>query len=129
MGFLRDMFGPSREEIWRQFAGAVGGDFTQGGFWSGGKTRVDAAHGQWLVTLDTQIVSNGKTSTTYTRMRAPYVNPDGFRFDVYRSGLFSDIGKLFGMQDVVVGHRQFDEDFIIKGNDEAKLRRLFDNAR
>ena len=33
------------------------------------------------------------------------------------------------MQDVDIGVPQFDEDFIIKGNDEAKLRRLFSNAK
>jgi hypothetical protein len=33
------------------------------------------------------------------------------------------------MQDVTVGEAQFDEDFIIKGNDEGKLRRLFADAK
>jgi len=62
-------------------------------------------------------------------MRAPYVNPDGFQFNIYRRGIFSNIGKWLGMQDVTVGYPQFDEDFIIKGNDEAKLRRLFASAK
>ena len=127
MSILRDLFGPSRDEIWQQFAAAVGGNMTEGGFWSGGK--VEAAHGQWIVTLDTYTVSTGKSSITYTRMRAPYVNPDGFQFTIYRRGIFSDIGKWLGMQDVEVGEPQFDEDFIIKGNDEAKLRRLFADAK
>jgi hypothetical protein len=128
MSFLRDLFGPGRQEIWQQFAAAVGGNFTEGGFWSGGD-RVDAAHGQWMVTLDRYVVSTGKSSVAYTRMRAPYVNPDGFRFTIYRKGIFSDIGKWMGMQDVSVGDAQFDEDFIIKGNDEAKIRRLFSDAK
>ena len=51
-------------------------------------------------------------------MRAPYVNPDGFRFTIYRQGVFSDIGKWLGMQDVTVGCPEFDEAFIIKGNNE-----------
>jgi hypothetical protein len=85
---------------------------------------VDATHGQWTVTLDTY----SSDDSTFTRMRAPYVNPDGFRFNIYRPGIFSHIGKWLGMQDVAVGYPQFDEDFIIKGNDEAKLRRLFANA-
>ena len=127
MSFLRNLFGPSRSEIWRQFATAVGGSFTEGGFWSGG--RVDAMHGQWTVTLDTYTDSSGESSTTYTRMRAPYANPDGFQFNIYRQGVFCNIGKWLGMQDVTVGYPQFDEDFIIKGNDEAKLRRLFANAK
>jgi hypothetical protein len=127
MSFLRSLFGPSRDEIWQQFAAAIGGDFIEGGFWRSG--RVDATHGQWTVTLDAYTVSHGKSSTTYTRMRAPYVNPDGFQFNIYRRGIFSNIGKWMGMQDVTVGYPQFDEDFIIKGNDEAKLRRLFANGR
>ena len=36
---------------------------------------------------------------------------------------------MLGMQDVEVGHFQFDEDFIIKGTDEYKLRQLFENDK
>ena len=43
--------------------------------------------------------------------------------------VFSSIGKWLGMQDVTVGYPQFDEDFIIKGNDEPKLRRFFGNEK
>jgi len=127
MSFLRDLFGPSRDEIWRQFAATVGGNFTAGGFWNGGK--VEAAHGQWIVTLDTYTVSTGKSSITYTRIRAPYVNPDGFHFTIYRRGIFSNLGKRLGMQDVNVGFPKFDDDFIIQGNDEAQLGRFFADAR
>ena len=65
----------------------------------------------------------------FTRMRAPYVNPDGFWFRVYRRGFFSDLGKALGMQDVEVGQPAFDEDFIIQGTDEGKLRQLFANPK
>ena len=128
MSLLRQLFGPSRDEIWQQVATAVGGNLTPGGFWTG-TSKVEAAHGQWLVTLDTYVVSTGKSAITYTRMRAPYVNPDGFRFTLYRPSIFSALGQWLGMQDVKIGEPQFDEDFIIKGNDEAKLRRLFGDAR
>ncbi len=127
MSFLQSLFGPSRDEIWQQFATEVAGNFTEGGFWKG--NRVDAAHDQWIVTLDTYTVSTGKSSVTYTRIRAPYVNPDGFYFKIYRKGIFSDLGKMLGMQDISVGYPQFDEDFIIKSNDESKLRRLFSNGK
>ena len=62
-------------------------------------------------------------------MRAPYVNPDGFRFVIYRRGVFSGVAKWLGMQDIEVGHAQFDRDFIIKGTDERKVRALFSNAK
>ncbi len=128
MKLLHDLFGPSREEIWRQVAAAVGGRLIAGRFWTGGG-KVEAVHGPWIVTLDTYTVSTGESSITYTRMRAPYLNPDGFRFTIYRRSSFSNFGKWLGMQDVTVGDPQFDEDFIIQGNDEARLRRLFADAR
>ncbi|MBZ5508578.1 MAG: DUF3137 domain-containing protein [Acidobacteriia bacterium] len=127
MSLLRTIFGPSREEIWRQLCDQTGATYIAGGFWKGDK--VEATHGPWTVTLDTYAVSTGKTTVVYTRMRAPYVNPDGFRFTVYRKGIFTAIGKLFGMQDVSVGHEDFDRDFVIKGNDEHKLWRLFASQR
>jgi hypothetical protein len=127
MGILRELFGPSREEIWRQLSAEVGADYVAGGFWKG--DRVVARHGQWTITLDTVTESTGKTSYTYTRLRAPYVNKDGFRFTIYRKGFFSDLGKLLGMQDVDVGDADFDEEFIIKGADESRLRALFANPK
>jgi hypothetical protein len=36
---------------------------------------------------------------------------------------------MLGMQDVEVGMPEFDRDFIIKGNDEGKLRQLFANPK
>ena len=127
MNTLRKLFGPSKEEIWQKLCAETGADFLQGGFWKGDK--VQAAHGEWTITLDTYVVSTGKVVVHFTRLRAPYVNPDRFRFTVYRRGFFSDIAKWLGMQDVVVGHEDFDRDFIIKGTEETKLRALFDNPK
>ena len=116
-------FGPSKEEVWRQLSEEIGAEFVEGGFWKGNKVQ---AHVEpWTITLDTYTVSTGKSSVTYTRMRAPYINPEGFRFTIYRKNLFSDLGKLLGMQDIEVGDPEFDEAFIIQGNDEPRVRTLF----
>ena len=127
MGAFRGMFGPSRKEVWQQLSREMGARFVEGGFAKADKVQV--THGEWTVTLDTYAVHTGKTTIVFTRMRAPYVNPDGFRFRVHRRGFFSDIGKALGMQDVEVGQPAFDEDFIIKGTDEGKLRQLFANPK
>ena len=127
MGILRQLFGPSRDEVWQKLSHEVGGDFDDGGFWKGSKLEVK--HGEWTITLDTYTVSTGKSSTTYTRIRAPYINKDNFRFTIYRKSLFSGIGKALGMQDVEIGYPQFDDDFIIKGNDENLLRTLFGSIK
>jgi len=127
MSILRHIFGPSQEEVWRQLCSEIGAEFVEGGFWRGNK--VQARVKEWTVTLDTYTVSTGNTHITYTRMRAPYVNKDGFRFTIYRKGLFSELGKRLGMQDIEVGDPEFDRDYVIKGNDESKVLALFGNLR
>lgn len=127
MTFMRSLFGPSTEEVWRQLCVEIGAQFVGGGFWKGNK--VQGTHGPWTITLDTYTVSNGKTSTTYTRMRAPFVDPEGFRFVVYRRGIFSDIGKWLGMQDIEIGEEDFDRDFILKSDEETKLRELLGSSK
>ena len=127
MGLLRKLFGPTKREVWEQLCKEIDARYINGGIWKGEK--VQASHGQWTITLDIYVVSTGKSAVSYTRLRAPFVNPDGFRFTIYRRNWFADIGKKLGMQDVEVGHPDFDRDFIIKGTDEAKLRALFANPR
>jgi hypothetical protein len=127
MGTWRKMFGPSKEEIWRQLTTEINARYVPGSFWKGDK--VQATHGEWTLTLDTYAISTGRTTMVFTRMRAPYVNPDGFRFTVYKKGIFTDLAKRFGMQDVEVGDEAFDRDFVIQGTDESKLRELFSNPK
>lgn len=127
MGAWRRMFGPSKVEIWRQLSSELGARYVEGGFAKSDK--VQATHGEWIVTLDTYVVSTGKTVIVFTRMRAPYVNPAGFRFTVYRKGIFSGLGKMLGMQDIEIGDESFDQDFIIKGTDEARVRELLSNTK
>lgn len=125
MGILRGIFGPSKDEVWQQLCDEIGAEFIDGGFWGGDKVR--AVVKEWSITLDTYAVSTGRSSVVYTRMRAPYVNRDGFRFEIYRQGIFSQLGKKLGMQDIEISDPQFDRDFVIQANDDAKARSLFAN--
>ena len=127
MDILRSIFGPSKAEIWTQLARDIGGKFDAGGFL--GRDALRYRSGEWVITLDTYTVSTGKSSTTYTRMRAPFVNKDGLYFKIYREGLFSPIGKFLGMQDIEVGDPSFDGNFIIKANDAGKVKLLLNDAR
>ncbi len=120
------MFGPSRKEVWRKLSQELDARYVDGGFWRGDKVTVD--HGNWTVTLDTYTVSTGKVTVVYTRMRAPFVNPGGFRFNIYRKSVFSGIAKFFGMQDLEIGDPPFDQDFIIQATDELRVRALLANT-
>ena len=124
----RRLFGPSKQEVWSRLAEHVGGRVIDNGFWRGG-SRFEVEAGEWTITLDTYAVSTGKTTAVFTRMRAPYVNRDGFRFRIYRKHVFTWLGKLFGQQDVEVGDVEFDENFVVQGNDESKVRALLRNEK
>src|SRR3954470_974005 len=66
---LRELFGPSRDEIWRQLASEMDANYVDGDFWKRG--TVQASHSGWLITLE----EHGKYH--HTRMRAPFLNPGG----------------------------------------------------
>lgn len=127
MNFLKALFGPSQKVIWRQLSREVRGQFHEGGLLT--TTAVQARAGDWIITLDTVTTGDGKTNQTFTRLRAPYFNPERFRFEIYRASIFSGLGKALGMQDVGVGHPRFDQNFVIKSNRLGRVRRLFDNPR
>lgn len=120
-----ELFGPSKREVWKQFAEEIKGNYVQGVLRRGDK--VEAYVDNWLVILDTYTVSTGKSSITHTRMRAPFVNLDNFYFRIYRSGVFSEMGKMLGMKDISIGYKEFDDTFVIKSNNEEKIKLLFEN--
>ncbi|MFN8598233.1 MAG: DUF3137 domain-containing protein [Anaerolineae bacterium] len=127
MSILRELFGPSKGEIWSQLSQEIGASYDEGGFFKQGAVRL--AYRQWEITLDTYTVSDGKTSSTYTRIRAPFVNPDGFRLKIYREGVFTGIGKVLGLQDIEIGDAFFDQQFVIQGGPEDMVKRLLENGR
>lgn len=123
MGILRELFGPSKKELWSLLAEQTGSTFVDGGFFKCDKVLVK--YRQWVITLDTYTVSTGKSSATYTRIRAPYVNADGFQFVIHRSGIFSEVGEFLGFHDIEIGDEEFDQAFVIKSLNEEKVRELF----
>lgn len=126
MGLMRELFGPSQDEIWSQLSREMGGAFEDHFF---GSSKVMLSHREWVITLDTHAVNAGKTTVIYTRLRAPYVNPDGQRFTIYRKGVFSWLGRVLGVQDIEIGDPFFDEDFIIQGTSDGFVKHLLANPR
>ncbi|MEL6590912.1 MAG: DUF3137 domain-containing protein [Bacteroidota bacterium] len=118
-----DLFGRHKREIWQHLAAQLDGDFFRGRFTKA--DRVEAIHENWMVTLDTFTVDK----STFTRIRAPYVNRDDFIFKIMRQHSGHRIAKAFGMSDVVVGYPDFDRDFVIQGSDRRKLKMMFGNPK
>lgn len=126
MSMLRGLFGPSKDETWSQVAREIGGRYEAHGPFGTGVVRYRS--GEWEITLD--IYKTGSSTThTYTRMRTPFLTRNGLTFAVEREGMISAFLKRFGQQDIEIGDPDFDKAFLVKGNDEAKVRRLLQDPR
>ncbi|MFP2995660.1 hypothetical protein ABN763_07100 [Spongiivirga sp. MCCC 1A20706] len=112
------LFGPSKDEIWKQIANDIDGEFIDRGFWKTNELRYN--HKEWELLLDTI----HRDKITYTRLRVPFLNKDSFYFKIYREGFFADIGKFFGMQDIEIGDPRFDNNYIIQSNNNNKIRKF-----
>jgi hypothetical protein len=120
-------FRSSEEVIWRAFSQEIGAEFVEGGFWKRNKVQVQAK--PWTLTLDLCLSHKDENQTWRTRLRAPYVNPDGIRFRITRKSGFSALGKILGMQHIELGDPVFDMAFYLQGNNEDRVRALFDCPR
>lgn len=121
------MFDKKRKENWMEFAQEVNGEYSKASFTK--TERIKILKEKYLVLLDLYAVSTGKSVIYYTRFRARYHQVSDFKFKIYRKGIFSNLGKKLGMQDINTGNGQFDEDFIVKGNDEFNIIQLFSNIK
>jgi hypothetical protein len=120
---FENLFGLDTGRLWRQLAKDIGGTFVAD-FWR--DNRVRWQHRQWTVVLDIHHYGKGQRDT---RVRTSFLTRDNFWFTIYPRGLLSTAGKWLGMQDIEVGHSRFDDEFIIKGSDPAKVCALFANPQ
>lgn len=125
MSSQRIGFQAHREEVWKRIAEEFGGDFTKNETWQTEKVRVQVD--QWTVTLDIRTVPGFKSEQHFTRLRAPFANPEGFRFEIYRKSLLTGISKLFGMQDIETGYPKIDDHYVVQATDPEKIRRVLAN--
>lgn len=113
----------ARQRVWKQIAAARGGRFVPAdhGFFQKQYEGIEAQVAHAVVFLDLHVVSNGKSSTTYTRARARFALGRGPRFRIYEEGVFSTLGKALGTQDLEIGVPAFDQRFMIKGDDSRAI--------
>lgn len=123
----KPIFRTSQDEVWKKLSEEISGQFVPGKTRKGGKCV--AKTDDWTVTLDTHRVDTQHDHIVYTRLRAPYVNKDGFNFLIYRQSFFASIEKMFGLQDIEIGDPDFDNKYIIQGNNVEKVKKLFSNPK
>lgn len=127
MASLRARFADHENALWKKLSGEVGGKLTDKKGLRHGKAVAQV--GSWVVTLDVHSEPGYRSEHLYTRLRASFVDPGGLRFALSHQTVFSNIGKLVGMQDIKIEHEPFDKMFLIQGSDPEKIRSLFDDDK
>ncbi|MBZ0186315.1 MAG: hypothetical protein K8F91_08720 [Candidatus Obscuribacterales bacterium] len=69
-----------------------------------------------------------KGQSDYSTVEVNYKSTGDFKFAIHPEGFVQGFQKLLGMQDIVIGHEDFDKGFIVKGNDEERVKKLFEDA-
>ena len=114
----------AQQKAWGELAARTGLTFEPGGFF-GPVPRVTGAYRSHSLTLDTFTRGSGKHRHTYTRIVLFVNNQANVYLALYQEGVFSKIGKFFGMQDIQVGDEEVDRKFIIKSKPENYAASLF----
>ncbi len=112
-----DCFSKHQDAVWRQLEGDI-----LDGRWDGRPLRVQSP--PFTVSLDIHAEVAGRGSSVVTRLRAAYVNLDGFRFGIVRRSLLADLASFFGGQGIEIGDEEFDREFVVRANSEQEVRRL-----
>ena len=126
---LNKNFREHEEEVWKKLSEEIGGRFNHREEGEGRFDTVKAKVGPWTVTLDLHADASYAHEVMHTRLRAPYVNSDGFRFNIFKASLWDELSTVLGGQDVEVGDAAFDENFRIRASDEDKVKDLFEKDR
>jgi hypothetical protein len=118
----RIRFAHHEKEVWHKLSEELGGEFKDGTGWRNDEVRIK--DGEWTVTLSFVGHRGARLDAIYTRLRAPYVNAEKFRFELYHQEWAHRLAHLLGWQDVQVGDPRVDKMFMIKASDEAKVKEL-----
>lgn len=113
----------SHNDAWARAAEQLKLDFKAGGF--GKHSQLTGKYRGYFVSVDIEVHSHGKSSTTYTRYKVWPGTPIPDGLVVTKEGLLNKIGKFLGGQDIQVGDPVVDNSLLIKGRNEREVFEFF----
>src|SRR5579883_1970720 len=125
MKFHSNMFG--WDYVWRDFADSKGGEVISD------ETKENNPILHVFIPVEGSEASirlapfsiKGKSKGAGTSASLHYSPKEHFSFYIRAEKGVDQIGKAFGLQDIVLGDAEFDKQFLIQGTDEGKVRNLF----
>lgn len=108
-----------REESLAIVAQRLGGTLVAGGFWQ--QPKITYEYRSYAASIE-YYSTGGKHPTLYTRLFFHLQRNVPVNVRIYPERLFSKIGKFLGGQDIQLGDVNFDDKFMIKGSDDARVK-------
>jgi hypothetical protein len=116
------LFTGVRAETWRRLAEELDADLIERTFFRPFE-RVVKRVGDWEIVLDS--LFEPEKGLQVTRLRAAFMNPEGFRFHIASESPLTPLARLFQLVDEVeIGDHLFDERFVCESNDPPRLKAL-----
>ncbi|HEY9758156.1 MAG TPA: hypothetical protein V6C97_23525 [Oculatellaceae cyanobacterium] len=114
------------KSVWMDLAEEMQGEFTDGTYLTEAKLPLQTK--PWKVHMKMHSHPIGKSIAETTVIALPYKPMHEFKVALHNSSAMEEVGKIFGVQDVVVGEAAFDKAFIVQGSNPALLREVFADA-
>ena len=88
--------------------------------------HVNCQLGNDIFNLDISSSPGGGEEGGYesTSISSPIASGTDFKFILYPEDFLISIGKLFGLQDIVLGYPEFDSNIVVKTNNAARLKAI-----
>lgn len=110
-----------REKVLKVVSEQLGGIIVPGGYFK--QPRLVFEHLGHPASLEFYS-TGGKNPTYYTRLIFNFSSSPPFELHVYPERMFSQLGKLFGGQDIQIGDPIFDARFMIKGSAPERVNSM-----
>ncbi len=112
---------------WKEVARELDLSFQAGNIFS--TPRMYGSYSGCSVSVTTVTRGRRNNQTTCTRYEAQYAQPLGLGLRLTGENAFSSLAWFFGAQDIEVGDKGFDHDFVVKGADSQTVREFLTPSR
>ena len=127
MSFWTNFFESIGRKNLKLLSEKIGGQFIQGSF--GVKDKIIILDKNTLITIDTRKRLRGKKLVLYYRITCPFKSINGLGFSISTENAFTHAAKVFGMEDIKIGHEKFDNEFYLKSNDVERFLEFMKSER
>lgn len=121
------IFGPSQKDVWSNAAASIGAVYVDKTFKT--QPRIEKMYKNRKIIMETYIVSTGKSAVTLTRARMCFIRENDIIFKVTPKNIFSGFAGIFKMPAVETYDYDFNDRFVVRGDDEPVIREIFENRK